>query len=106
MQKRFVSLTCDERATLSGARHHHAQYQFRARGQCLLLSADGHDVAALEQAPGISSRTVYTWFNRWESGGLAGLANAADAPLVVHAGLAHPRPRRAAIHHPIQYMTQ
>ena len=22
------------------------------------------------------SRTVYTWFNRWEAGGLAGLANA------------------------------
>jgi len=95
MQKRFVSLTCDERATLSSARHH-PQYQFRARCQCLLLSADGHDVAALEQALGVSSRTVYTWFNRWESGGLAGLANAAgqgrrpilaaaDEPLVIHA---------------------
>ena len=23
------------------------------------------------------SHTVYTWFNRWEAGGLAGLANAA-----------------------------
>ena len=60
MQKRFVSLTCDERATLSSARHHYAQYQFRARCQCLLLSTDGHDVVALEQAPGVSSRTVYT----------------------------------------------
>jgi len=77
MQKRFVSLTSDERATLSCARHHHRQYQFRARCQCLLLSADGHDVAALGQALGVSSRTVYTWFNRWEAGGLAGLANAA-----------------------------
>ena len=77
MQKRFVSLTSDERATLSCARHHHPQYQFRARCQGLLLSADGHDVAALEQALGVSSRTVYSWFNRWESGGLAGLANAA-----------------------------
>ena len=25
----------------------------------------------------VSRPTVYTWFNRWESGGLAGLANAA-----------------------------
>ena len=77
MQKRFVSLTSDERATLSCARHHHRQYQFRARSQCLLLSADGHDVAALGQALGVSSRMVYTWFNRWEAEGLAGLANAA-----------------------------
>ena len=77
MQKRFVSLTSDERSTLSEGRHHHPQYQFRARCQCLLLSADGHDVAALTQALDVSSRTIYTWFNRWEAGGLAGLANAA-----------------------------
>ena len=77
MQKRFVVLTSDERATLFRARHHHPQYQFRSRCACLLLSADGHAVASLEQALGVSSRTVYTWFNRWESGGLAGLANAA-----------------------------
>ena len=25
----------------------------------------------------VSRPTVYTWFNRWERGGLAGLANAA-----------------------------
>ena len=87
-----MSLTCDERATLSCACHHHPQYQFRARCQCLLFSADSYDVVALEQALGVSSRTVYTWFNRWESGGLAGLANADGRfwrplalPLVVHA---------------------
>ena len=43
----------------------------------MLLSADGHDVAALTQALGVSSRTVYTWFNRWEAESLAGLVNAA-----------------------------
>ena len=26
---------------------------------------------------GVSRQTVYTWFNRWEAGGLAGLANTA-----------------------------
>ena len=96
MQKRFVSLTSDERVTLSCARHHYPQYQFLARCQCLLFSADGYDVVALGQALGVRSRTVYSWFNRWQSGGLAGLANAAgqgrrpilaaaDEPLVVHA---------------------
>ena len=97
MQKRFVSLTCDERTTLSSARHHHPQYQFRARCQCLLLSADGHDVAALEQALGVSSRTVYTWFNRWESGGLAGLANAAGQGRRPILGAADEEPVVAAV---------
>ena len=97
MQKRFVSLTCDERATLSSARHHHPQYQFRARCQCLLLSADGHDVAALEQALGVSSRTVYTWFNRWERGGLAGLANAAGQGRHPILGAADAAPVAAAV---------
>ena len=97
MQKRFVSLTCDERATLSSARHHHPQYQFRARCQCLLLSADGHDVAALEQALGVSSRTVYTWFNRWERGGLADLANAAGQGRHPILGAADAAPVAAAV---------
>ena len=34
-------------------------------------------MAALAQALGVNSRTVYTWFDRGERGGLAGLANAA-----------------------------
>ena len=77
MQKRFITLTADERATLSAGRHCHRQYQFRDRCQCLLLSADGHSVAAIMAVLQVSRPTVYTWFNRWEAGGLAGLANAA-----------------------------
>ncbi|WP_188563948.1 helix-turn-helix domain-containing protein [Hymenobacter frigidus] len=41
------------------------------------LSADGQDVAAIMAVLNVSRPTVYTWFNRWERGGLAGLANAA-----------------------------
>ena len=77
MHKRFVTLDVDERATLQAGRHHHPQHQFRARCQCLLLSADGQDVAALMAVLGIGRLTVYAWFTRWETGGLAGLANAA-----------------------------
>jgi len=76
MQKRFTQLTADERATLEEGRHHHPQYQFRARCQCLLLSADGHDVPALTKLLSVQRQTVYAWFERWESAGLAGLANA------------------------------
>ena len=77
MQKRFITLTADERATLSAGRHCHRQYQFRDRCHGLLLSADGHDVAAIMAVLQVSRPTVYTWFNRWQTGGLAGLANAA-----------------------------
>ena len=65
MQQRFISLNADERATLAAARHHHPQYQFRTRCQCLLLSADGHDVGVLARVLAVSRRTVYTRFNRW-----------------------------------------
>ena len=77
MQKRFIILTAEERSTLSAGRHYHRQYQFRDRCQCLLLSADGHPVAAIMAVLQVSRPTVYTWFNRWQTGGLAGLANAA-----------------------------
>lgn len=77
MQKRFIKLTTDERSTLSAGRQYHRQYQFRDRCHGLLLSADGHTVAAIMAVLQVSRPTVYAWFNRWEEGGLAGLANAA-----------------------------
>ena len=77
MQKRFITLTADERSTLSAGRHYHRQHQFRDRCHGLLLSADGQSVAAIMAVLQVSRPTVYTWFNRWEAGGLAGLANAA-----------------------------
>ncbi len=77
MQKRFITLTADERSTLSAGRQYHRQYQFRDRCHGLLLSADGHAVAAIMAVLQVSRPTVYAWFNRWEEGGLAGLANAA-----------------------------
>ena len=76
MQKRYMSLSATERSTLEAGRHHHPQHQFRARCQGLLWSADGQSVPTLAALLGVSQTTVYSWFNRWERGGLAGLANA------------------------------
>lgn len=76
MHKRHIVLAAAERATLESGRHHHPQHQFRARCQCLLWSADGQPVSALAALLHVGAGTVYTWFNRWERGGLAGLANA------------------------------
>ena len=77
MRKRFITLDVAERTTLEAGRHHHPQHQFRARCHGLLLSADGHAVSAVMQVLDVNRATVYAWFNRWETGGLAGLANAA-----------------------------
>lgn len=76
MQKRYITLEAAERTTLEAGRHHHPQHQFRARCQGLLWSADGQSVPSLAALLHVSLGTVYTWFNRWEQGGLAGLANA------------------------------
>ena len=76
MQKRYIALNAAERAALEAGRHHHPQHQFRARCQGLLWSADGHSVPALAALLDVGQGTVYGWFNRWERGGLAGLANA------------------------------
>ena len=76
MQNRYITLETAERATFEAGRHHHPQHQFRARCQGLLWSADGQSVSALAALLHVGEGTVYTWFNRWEAGGLAGLANA------------------------------
>ena len=76
MHKGFIALDADERATLEAGRHHHGQHPFRARCQGLLLRAEGHSVPALMQVLHVSRTPVYAWFNRWETAGLAGLANA------------------------------
>ena len=97
MQKRFITLTANERSTLSAGRQHHRQYQFRDRCQGLLLSADGQDVAAIMAMLQVSRPTVYTWFNRWERGGLAGLANAAGQGRHPILGAADAAPVAAAV---------
>ena len=97
MKKRFITLTTDERSTLSAGRQHHRQYQFRDRCQGLLLSADGQDVAAIMAVLNVSRPTVYTWFNRWERGGLAGLANAAGQGRHPILGAADAAPVAAAV---------
>ena len=97
MRKRFVTLDSDERTTLEAGRHHHPQHQFRSRCQGLLLSADGLNVAALQQVLGVSRVTVYAWFDRWETAGLAGLANAAGQGRRPVLGAADEAPVRAAV---------
>ncbi len=52
----------------NGKKHH-----FRIRCQCILLSADGYSVPEIAKLLKVRTRTIYTWFDRWDQMGIVGL---------------------------------
>ena len=53
------------------SRHH----QVRQRAHCLILANQGVKVEELMEIFKVSYKTIYNWFNRWESEGIRGLYN-------------------------------
>lgn len=53
------------------SKHH----QVRQRAQCLILASQGVKVEELIKTFQVSCKTVYNWFERWESEGMVGLYN-------------------------------
>jgi len=53
------------------SKHH----QVRQRAQCLILTSQGVKVEELMKIFQVSYKTVYNWFERWESEGMVGLYN-------------------------------
>ncbi len=53
------------------SRHH----QVRQRAHCLVLASQGVKVEELIKIFQVSYKTIYNWFNRWESEGMVGLYN-------------------------------
>lgn len=72
---RFVKLSEAEFVTLQEAHKNGSQFQFRNRSQCLLFSHQGKTVPELAQFFEINPITIYSWFDRWERGGICGLMN-------------------------------
>ena len=73
-RKRFIqSLTEEQKASLLDGYKNGATHHFRVRCQSILQSSKGKTVSELSQLHGVSLRTVYIWFNRWESEGIQGL---------------------------------
>lgn len=66
-------LNTEEKATLEEGYRNHAKYHFRNRCKSILMSDDGVSVPEIARFFKTRSRTVYTWFNRWETVGVAGL---------------------------------
>ena len=53
------------------SRHH----QVRQRAHCLILASQGVKNQELIKIFPVSYKTLYNWFNRWESEGIVGLYN-------------------------------
>jgi transposase len=50
-------------------------FQTRERAQCILLSDQGFSIPELMKIFGVSRKTIYNWFARWEDRKLIGLYN-------------------------------
>lgn len=48
-------------------------FQVRQRAHCILLSAQGFSISQLVQIFGVSLKTIYNWFEAWETRKFAGL---------------------------------
>lgn len=70
---RYVKLTDSEREALEHSYKHHAKSHVRQRCQALLLSDEGWPVKQIAQLHHVRTRTIYTWMNRWNTIGLAGV---------------------------------
>ena len=72
---RYIKLQDTEIETLEEALRHHPNRFFRNRCQCLLSSHRGVAVKHLARTFNTRTRTLYTWFDRWEAMGIVGLSN-------------------------------
>ena len=55
--------------------HQSRHHQVRQRAHCLILALQGVKVEELMKIFQVSYKTIYNWFNRWESEGMVGLYN-------------------------------
>lgn len=71
---RYVNpLTAEERTTLKEGSRNGKKPHFRDRCKSILMSADGYKVSEIARLFKVRTRTIYTWFNRWEQFGISGL---------------------------------
>lgn len=73
---RYINnITDTQKQALEQAHKTSKSYQFRNRCQCILLSNQGYQVQALAHLFKVSNLSIYKWFNRFETAGVAGLNN-------------------------------
>ena len=77
MKKKFIELSEVEKTTLQEGEKNGKAPTFRQRCQCLRLSSEGYAVKELAQVFRVSEICIYSWFRRWEKGGIVGLRDKA-----------------------------
>lgn len=71
---RYIKLTIPEEiSTLEECFKHHLKSHVRMRCHALLLSHSGKSVPYIADLYKVETRTIYSWFNRWDTHGIAGL---------------------------------
>jgi transposase len=71
--KKIHALTEEEKRTLEQGYLNSPKAHFRNRCHSILLSIEGYKVSEIALLYKVRTRTIYTWFNRWESNGISGL---------------------------------
>ena len=66
-----------KKVTLQEAEKNSPAKTFRERCHCLRLSSEGDEVKELARIFRVSEISIYTWFKRWERGGIIGLRDKA-----------------------------
>ena len=72
-EMRKIILTKSQRITLEHCYKYHSKAHVRQRSHALLLSYRGWKVKQIAKLYEVRTRTIYTWFDRWEDMGLVGL---------------------------------
>ena len=75
MEKRYITLSEEERVKLSSAYRRGTKTHFRNRCRAILLSDKNYDIDALSDIFGVQRQSIYRWFNSYEKNGLLGLEN-------------------------------
>ena len=76
LMRYIKSLNDDDRTALETACRSSDKAYFRDRCQSILLSAEGRSVPEIARFLKVRTRTIYSWFDRFESAGIDGLKQA------------------------------
>lgn len=75
MQARYITLSPSERQSLIDLKRSSGSNRISERCHALLLSSRQYSISQLSDIFEVKRDTIRMWFDRWESDGMAGLAD-------------------------------
>lgn len=73
IRRNLLNWTNVQKITLQEGHKNSKAKTFQERCHCLVLSSQGYEVKQLAQVFRVSEICIYSWFKRWEKGGIIGL---------------------------------